>query len=336
MSHPRLALLAILPISQRIGSDESQCSSESTRFNAESYIQFLNETFDVYSSSFEEWCLTLIGDNVSSNLRVPRMTGKPHISRASHRLNLEVKSMIENHADLSNAITSVRVTMREVKPKLKSSAELRNLIDLSPVIDNETMWSGKVKVLRRFQEIPEELIEAHEHPDADFTINTSLSFAGKCEKYRRMLAELYIVTNMLQTRGRTLAECERDLDTLIDAVNEERSNRSFYFLKCRLKDKYISIQSGSDKSAAFTRGVIKIQNNQVACLTKDEKKSVEIVRRNHSSDEETDANGAVQSLATRLAKRRKLNKVVETHIDCRFLVGSAAEIERVCSIGGNF
>ncbi len=106
-------------------------------------------------------------------------------------------------------------------------------------------------------------------------------------------------------------------------------------MKCRLKDKYISIQSGSDKYAAFTR-VIKIQNNQVACLTKDEKKSVEIVRRNHSSDEETDANGAVQSLATRLAKRRKLNKVVETHIDCRFLVGSAAEIERVCSIGGNF
>ncbi len=223
VSHPRLALPAILPISQRIGSDESQCSFESTRFNAESYIQFLNETFDVYSSSFEEYCLALIGDNVSSNLRVSRMTGKPHISRASHRLNLEVKSMIENHADLSNAITSVRVTMREVKPKLKSSAELRNLIDLSPVIDNETMWSGKVKVLRRFQEIPEELIEAHEHPDADFTINTSLSFAGKCEKYRRMLAELYIVTNMLQTRGRTLAECERDLDTLIDAVNEDHS-----------------------------------------------------------------------------------------------------------------
>ena len=81
------------------------------------------------------------------------MTGKPHISCASHRLNREVKSMIENHGDLSNAITSERVTMHEVKSKLKFSAVLRNLTDLSPVIDNETRWSAKFKVLRRFQEI---------------------------------------------------------------------------------------------------------------------------------------------------------------------------------------
>ncbi len=68
VSHLRLVFLAISPMRQRIGSDEDQCSSESTRFNAEFYIQFLNQTFDVYSSSFKEWRLASIGDSVSSNL----------------------------------------------------------------------------------------------------------------------------------------------------------------------------------------------------------------------------------------------------------------------------
>ncbi len=92
-----------------------------------------------------------------------------------------------------------------------------------------------------------------------------------------MLAEIDVVTKILKTRGRMLAKCQLDLDALIDAVNGERSKSSFHFFKCSLKDKYIRVQSGSDKSAAFTRGVIKIQNNQVACLTEHENKAFELL-----------------------------------------------------------
>eukprot|EP00171_Calliarthron_tuberculosum_P000224 IDg224t1 len=89
-------------------------------------------------------------------------------------------------------------------------------------------------MLRRFSRIREELIEASEHPDADFTINDTAAFARKVQKYHGMLSEIDQVTEWLQQKGRTLAACRTDLNTLMEAVEEERTMPSSPLYGCRL------------------------------------------------------------------------------------------------------
>lgn len=81
-SVPRLTLLAMSPMSQIEEENGGTQCFDTTTFNAESYVYFFKETFDTYGLKFHEWCLALIGDNVSSNKTVSAITGKPHIGFA--------------------------------------------------------------------------------------------------------------------------------------------------------------------------------------------------------------------------------------------------------------
>ncbi len=96
---------------------------------------------------------------MSTNIKVPKMTGKPHIGCMSHKPNLEARSMIERHYELRNVIESIHRTMKEVKTKSKSAAILRNLTELRPILDNATQWCGKVTMLKRFLDVREEIFE---------------------------------------------------------------------------------------------------------------------------------------------------------------------------------
>ena len=132
----------------QVSEEDEDNDCEAMSFNAESYVQFINETFAAYDCDFSTWCVELIGDNVSTNIKVSKMTGKPHIGCMSHKLHLEVRNMIEQHSELRNVIESIHRSMKEVKTKSKSAAILRNLTELRPVLDKATRWSGKVTTLK--------------------------------------------------------------------------------------------------------------------------------------------------------------------------------------------
>ena len=121
--------------------DDEDCSNETTAFNAECYVKFIKETFEVFDCDFDEWCVALIRDNINTNKRISSITGKPHVGCSSHKLNLEVRFMLNCHADLRTTVSTEHDTIREVKSKLKSAAVLRNLTELHPVLDNATRWS---------------------------------------------------------------------------------------------------------------------------------------------------------------------------------------------------
>ena len=206
---------------------------------AESYLKFMEETMRVYGVEFKEWCVALVGDNASCNTRLSSLTNIPHVGCNTHTLNLEVRYMIERQTDLSTTLTSVHEIMRNVKSKLKNTAVLRKLTKLKPLLSNDTRWSGKVAVVRRFIDIKEQLIEASEHEDSDFFVNTSSSFKSKTKRYFSMLSEINVVTKSLQEKGRTLAQSRKDFDTLIGAVREEKNVRDSKLYGCRLGTKYI-------------------------------------------------------------------------------------------------
>lgn len=331
VSLPRLTLLAMSPMSQVSACNDLSQTNETTTFSAEAYVQFFRETFDMYELHFDEWCVALIGDNVSSNKRVASITEKPHVGCSSHKLHLEVKSMIESHLDLKNTISSVHETMKSIKLKPKSAAVLRNLCELRPVMDNETRWSSKVSLLGRFNEIRTEIIDASEHVDADFAVNASPAFAGKVRRYHRMLSEINVITKVLQGKGRTLAECRGDLDTLISAVSDECNNVTSPLFGCRLTTKYIAADSAIVHSMNFENGIVKLQSGLASHLTDGERCAIAQLKEESAPSSVGVGESASTTMAERLAKRRKIASEASGYMDSRFILGSAAEIERLFS-----
>ncbi len=117
-------------------------------------------------------------------------------------------------------------------------------------------------MLRRYIEIHEESIEANSHHDSDFTMNCSSVFLKKTEKYYKMLAEIDVVARSLQKRGKTSASCRADIDTLISAIKEEKTKRSFNLFNCPLGTKYIGPNSIVAHPLVFEQAIRKIQEGR--------------------------------------------------------------------------
>ncbi len=177
--------------------EETDELNETTTFDASAYIKFLKDTFEIYECNFDEWFITLIGDNISTNKKVADVTNKRHVGCMSHKLDLKVRHMIENNRNFKTTLSTVHTTMKQVKTRLKNAAVLRNLCDLNAIIGNSTRWSSKFAMLKRFLEIRNELIDACEHPDADFMVNATDEFSTKTQKYYLMLSEIDVVTKSI-------------------------------------------------------------------------------------------------------------------------------------------
>lgn len=131
-SIPRLTLLSLSPMGHVPEEEDENATGqdETTKFNAEAHLQFFSEIFPFFGQEFSKWCLCLIGDNCSTNLKVASLAKKPYVGCNSHKLNLEVNHMVDCHTQLKTTIETVHETMREAK-KLKNAALLRNPTDLN-------------------------------------------------------------------------------------------------------------------------------------------------------------------------------------------------------------
>lgn len=330
---PRLVLLALSPLGKvpndEEGDEHSNEYDEATSFNADTHYEFFKTTFPYYGLDFDAWCVCLISDNTATNVKISRLCRKPFVGCNSHLLNLEVNSMVKQHDDLNSSIETVHETMREAK-QLKNAALLRNITDYHPVMFNRTRWSGKYRTLKRFDTIRDALIEVSEAPDGNLSVNRSTRFASKVRRYARMLGEIDVVTRSLQTRGYTFAACRRDLDVLIESVRDDARTPGTALHLCRLGTKYIGIDAEIVPDKTFLSAVVKIQNGECNNLTPDEKATVSDLR--SSSSQVTNVLSQNSSMEERLSKRRKISSAAQEYVNCDFILGSVAEVERIWSI----
>lgn len=77
-------------------------------------------------------------------------------------------------------------------------------------------------MLKRFLEIKDQLIKGSNDVHGEIPIDIGTSFAAKTTKYEQMLSGIDVVTKNLQSSCNTLRQCRESLDTLLDAVEEER------------------------------------------------------------------------------------------------------------------
>ena len=340
----RLSLIALSPMAKIPTSCEEQnCKIEEERndnndiddeavsFNAATHLEFMRDNLSFFKCDFDEWIICLISHNCSTNRKIAKDCGKPLVGCLNHKLNLQVNQMIRNMPELKKQIDSVHNTMAAARNGLKNAAVLRNLTELHPIVPNDTRWSGKSLMLSRYVTIRDDLLTASRNKNASLQIDSSSNFFTKVKNSQRMLSEINIVTQLLQTEGRTLSACRGDIEILLKEIEKsvDKPDRKLY--NCKLTDEYLAVNSHLSTNPLFETAVVKLQEGQANQLTRGEKRAVKMLLKastKPTSDVDDDDNDS--SIAQQLAKRRKFDDN-EKYICSDFIIGSAAEVERIWS-----
>eukprot|EP00171_Calliarthron_tuberculosum_P005080 IDg5080t1 len=301
-----LPLLTVSPL-PKAASEEGTSDDEAESFDAEAHVRHLITTFKYFKLDVYKWVLCSIADNCPVNKVLARKLGVPHVGCMSHKLNLEVKHMIAVDNSLQRTIDSILTTMTNCKRRLTNRAMLRNLTHLNPITPNATRWSGMSHMLNRFIRIRDELLTVADLDGATVTIDRSNTFHARAQKSAKMLAEIDVVTKELQKNGATLAECRYAVDLLIESVHESQNDAA-------------SVLPG-------------IQNGDEGSMSDLEKNACRGLRVAASA-----TNGESLSSAATIAEKLahgKRRAVEARYRDCGFVLGSAAIVERLWSVGKN-
>ena len=164
--------------------------AEAVKFDAETHIQQIEEVFNIFNTELREWLICSIADNCRVNKKIARLLGVPHVGSLSHKLNLELKAMVNSDRILSTTIDSIHSTMLNCKQKLKNRDMLRNLTALSPILHNKTRWTSKYTMLKRFNRIRDHLLILADTEGAVLTINRTIAFKNQSNKYEKMFEDL--------------------------------------------------------------------------------------------------------------------------------------------------
>ena len=174
--------------------------------------------YRVFNTNTHDWAVFLIGDNCALNQFIENLMEVPLIGCYNLKFKLQVQRIVKQDPLMRNVIQDVQNVMRACRNGIKSSAMLRKLERLSPLVDNPIRWSAKYHMIARFNEIRECLITIADTDGIDFSIDGSLSFSYKALKCEKMLDEINQVTLELQRKHSTLAECWNSINVPINSV----------------------------------------------------------------------------------------------------------------------
>lgn len=149
-----------------------------------------------------------------------------------------------------------------------------------------------------------------------------------------MLREIDAVTKSLQTRGHTLAACRDDVRKLTSSVTAQRDTFGAPLYKCQLGTFYISSNAEIATNAIFESGVVKIQEGKEDTLSRHERRAVASLLKNSddaASIQDDEPCNPWLPMEEQLSKKRKRNRSVSKYINCSFIPGSVAEVERLWS-----
>lgn len=164
-----------------MGSNEIE--NEATEFTAQAHLDQVISIFRIFNLDARRWVKCSILDNWNVNLAVGELLSVPHVVCANHRLNLEVSKMIRYDVRQSTVLGTGRETIVSCNNGLRTSAMLRNINNLHVLVDNNTRWSGKFTILKRFNIIHSGLIEVADRNGVILKFDRSSKFKKKCHTY---------------------------------------------------------------------------------------------------------------------------------------------------------
>lgn len=304
---------------------------EATNFTATTHKTFIEDTMGWYGlDNLKEFVVCQCADQCAVNLLLARLLKIPHVCCNNHLLQNETKKMVEEASSLKQYLDDLSELMKSMKT-LKNRAVLRAKTNLAPKLWGKTRWTSIGNMIARFKQFVVQVREAANEEDADITIEPTLSRAAT-NRYNSWFGAITSVVRRLQTRGFTLSQCITLLEELVHFFTDNR-------IDCPLVNgtEYISLDSEKRPNSVFERAVCKIQQGEEDKLTDFEKRAVIMLRKQDNMDaevvveEEEVTNPAIDFDTYQQRKKPKLEKVDE-YIDLRFILGSAAEVERLWSL----
>ena len=133
-----------------------------------------------------------------------------------------------------------------------------------------------------------------------------------------------------------MTSCRFDLDMLLEAVEEHRSIPGSPLYQCLLGNDTIGQDSSIVVHRSFENGVVKVQRGEIETLTRAERRSITCLPKPNASEDDVtvpaEESSSTMSMAERLSKRRKKETDTNKYMDCSFILGSVAEVERAWSV----
>ena len=180
-------LLSVSPMG-KVGVKDTD--DETTDFSAKVHALHIKEILPYYGVQVEDWAVCQIVDNCTLNKKVSKLLGIPMVGCHSHRLHLAARTMCEDDTIMASLLSSIGDTMRDCKGKLRNRAILRNLSALSPILPNETRWYGMYRMLRRFNQLRNTIIQVSRTEGARVSVNASQLFYNRSRQYENILAQI--------------------------------------------------------------------------------------------------------------------------------------------------
>jgi hypothetical protein len=305
------------------------------------------QRYNFTKEELNNWVACQTADSCSVNLKTARMLGFPHVNCHNHLLSNEVQSMVRTTKDDEDGpggiCAKIHETMSKVKASTKNTNVLRKLTKHRASINNETKWTGLATMLDKWEKMRDHLIEAADDPNSTFSVDDSTSFKISSENIRKQFVDINLATVAMQTKYYTLSHCRTDLDRLTAHTSIQHYEPGSHWYKNKLKRTYISPRSEKLTSPCFISGVVKIQEKDFARMSMDEIEACKALKlpgertnNNHHAGGTRPRKTFKEVMADRGRSALKKHKLESTsdhggYIDCQFILGSAAEVERCWS-----
>ena len=262
--------------------------------------------------------------------------------------------MIEEIPELKNLTDKINSVSKSVRNSCKISTALRN----EAALDNPKLWNFRAKgksVTRawlghaitvnrhlQLQKYYATLMDAKVGNITEHRETVEHSFIEKTMTHNKHLQQIKKCSDMLQKEKLPLWKCQNYLDFLMKSVARGNGRTGSMFAKCTLGTHYIVPNNNLSTNPPSETGVAKIQQGVVneemmnlqeviACMPllkdNDDENGYDSVSEN---EDEYDFAKAVTA-----GEKRKEREVAGTskYIDCSFIMGTAACVERLWSEG---
>lgn len=121
---------------------------ETASFTASAHVDLIESTLELYGKDLQSIAY-IVGDNCATNGAIADQLDVPILGCNSHRLNLGVKLLLNQH---ENLLSKIDLLMKKISTK-KRMSKLRELTPLSPKIRMPTRWSADFEMLKRYRQL---------------------------------------------------------------------------------------------------------------------------------------------------------------------------------------
>ncbi|RKP18223.1 hypothetical protein ROZALSC1DRAFT_30060, partial [Rozella allomycis CSF55] len=278
--------------------------------DTESHVVFLEDTLEIYGKG-RDFLQFIVGNNCNLMKSIANVFNVPLLGCASHRFNLAVQQLLDEK--YPGIMVKLKELMKRLnRLKLKQWGKWRHKTKLSPVVYNDTRWSGKYAMVREYLQLKEFIDDMY--PDlVDYLPSTQEQIV--IQEMNEVMSKLESVTDALQ--GKVTME---EVRILFDSVIEEFPSTGGY------------LAAGAEivPNVAFENALVKVTGKKEEMLTMEEKEILKPFKRASiqlTSEEEKELGFAAAILQQ--AKKRKLGE--SEYEDLTFIPPTCNQCERLFS-----